>query len=132
MREGSRVPERPPILIAVATPPGVEVDVLEAMSSQAGRAHRIGLRQNILLIHYRAGGYNRLLAECAPAKIWPFAYAICLSDGIYCSERQGQDDDRYQAKKMQLSMQLSSMAYANLGNAGRSQGEFGQHSCSPQ
>src|SRR5882762_540916 len=90
MRERSHVPERATVLIAVAAPARIEVDVTETMSLQAGGAHRIGLRENILLIHHHAGGYNRLLAEGAPAKIGPSAYPIYLSKGSYGSEREGQ------------------------------------------
>src|ERR1700728_355528 len=91
------VPECASIRIVVPAPARIEVDVLEAVSPQTGRAHCIRLRENILLIHHRAGGHDGLLAVSAPAKIRFCAQAIHLSNGTFGSERESQQKDRCQA-----------------------------------
>src|SRR5712672_3114365 len=98
MRERSSVPKRAPIWIVVATPARVEIDVAEAMSFQARGAHRVRLRENILLIHHRAGGYDCFLAEGAPAKIRLLTDVIdlcmcaCLQKNCGC-DKPGYDID---------------------------------------
>src|ERR1700733_8363609 len=111
MRKLRCVPECASIRIVVSTPAGIEIDVPEAVSPQTGRAHGIGLRQNILLIHHRARGHDGLLAVGAPAKIRCCAQAIHLSSGTYGGKRESQQEDRYQATQMELSKQRASMVF---------------------
>ena len=93
-RERSRVPERATVLIAVAAPARIEVDVTEAMSFEAGPAHRIRLRENILLIHHSTGGHNRLLAVRAPAQVWPLADVVYLRKAaLRCSHKSAQQEN---------------------------------------
>src|ERR1700733_3132872 len=102
MRERGCIPERAPILIVAATPASVEVDVLEAVSFETGRVHRIRLGEDVLLIHDGAGGYDRLLAVGAPAKIGFCAQAIYLRDDFYGCEREDEDGERRQTRKRQF------------------------------
>jgi hypothetical protein len=88
VRELSRIPERASVAIGVAVPSRVEVDVLEAMRREAGGAHGIGLRENILLIHHAAGGNDGLLAVGAPALEGTLAQAVDLRQ---CCRSQGEE-----------------------------------------
>ncbi len=79
VRKGSGVGDRPAIAVEAALPSRVDVDVAEAVLLDSGSLEGVGLGLDIGL--GKKASVNRLLAECAPAKIGFVADAVNLGAG---------------------------------------------------